>query len=1054
MRAPSLTGALLAAGFTNTTRASTLLQDQALAGLEWGQEELVAALAASPDPDQSLLGLVRLAEDPTARAGLPALDELPLLLRVVGASTALTDQLLRHPQDIEILRPGGPQLEDLIARIEGGVADVLAGRPENVATMPGGDSGADVAPAASPAQAAPSQATWQAAPGAVDYAPALPRGGEEGEGADGNVVHREENAAGGPDGAKQAVDAQAVALSTVALRRAYRRALLAVVGVDLSCPQPDAALADVAALLARLADAALAGALRLAQAHLDPAGSLRMAIIAFGKTGARELNYVSDVDVMYVVAPREGEMTQAHTELGSQIAGMVARICGATGSEPELWTVDANLRPEGKDGVLVRTIDSYARYYRKWAQSWEFQALLKARPVAGDAELGEQFLALTGPLVWEAAGREGFVESARAMRSRVESLLPAKQVQRELKLAPGGLRDVEFTVQLLQLVHGRSDARVRQTDTLGALSALAEHGYIGRAPAAEMGAHYRMLRLLEHRTQLLRLRRTHLLPEKEAELRRVARGIDLQWGAQSVEELWGATRARVRKLHEEIFYRPLLPATAQLSPADLSLEEKAAHARLAAIGYRDPRGALGHIRALTEGYSRRAVIQRQLIPVMLGWFGSCVDPDQGLLAFRRLSEAAGDQPWYLRLLRDSSVAASQLCQVLGTSPYVADAMPRLPEAVQWLDDETLSVRTPAQLDEEVAAVVSHHEDPVKAITAVRAIRRRELTRAALIDVLQGIEPHRAAAIVTPVLDAVVRGAFSIALREVAAPVARHAVVAMGRFGGNESGYASDADVCHVYDALPGASEEAAQAEGIALATRMRELLGMSVDEPVVVMDAALRPEGKNGPLARSLASYREYYGAWAEPWEFQALLRARPVAGDVELGREFEALIDPLRYRPEGLGEEARISIKRLKARMESERLPRAVRPARHVKLGPGGLSDVEWTVQLMQLDYGAAEPGLRTTSTLPALAAARAGGHLSEEDAAVLSAAWEHATKVRAARVLGTGRTSGTKLDVLPDTAQELAVLARLLGYASGQEHAAVEDYLRDARRARAVYE
>lgn len=1002
MRAPSRTGALLAAGFTNTTRAATLLQDAALTELEWDQDQLIDLLALSPDPDQALLALVRLAADADARCHLPPLSQAGLLLRVLGASSALTDQLLRHPGDTALLRDGAPDFTTLAASIAAaGAASSLQGPQGEQSGTEGGSSAAS---------------SLQAPQGAA---------GEEW-----------------------------VAAQTGGLRRSYRRALLAVVAEDLTCPQPDAALPKIADMLTHLADAALVGALNIARRHLDPTGSLRIAILAFGKAGAQELNYVSDVDVMYVVAPRDGAMTQEHTELGSQIAALVARICGAAGPEPELWTVDANLRPEGKDGVLVRTIDSYARYYRKWAQSWEFQALLKARPVAGDTQLGEEFLALTQPLVWEAAGREGFVESARAMRTRVESLLPAKQAQRELKLAPGGLRDVEFTVQLLQLVHGRSDERVRQPDTLGALTALAEHGYIGRAPAAEMGAHYRMLRLLEHRTQLMRLRRTHLLPEKEAELRRVARGIDLKWGASSVEELWAATRARVRKLHQEIFYRPLLPATAQLSAADLSLEASAAQARLAAIGYRDPRGAMGHIRALTEGYSRRAVIQRQLIPVMLGWFGSCVDPDQGLLAFRRLSEAAGAQPWYLRLLRDSSVAAERLCKVLGTSPYVADALPRLPEAVQWLDEEHLSVRSPAQLDEEVAAAVRHHDDPDKAITTVRGIRRRELTRAALIDVLQGIEPERAATIITPALDAVVRGAYAIALREIEEPVARHAVIALGRFGGNESGYASDADVCHVYDVLPGASEEEAGREAIALATRMRELLALPVGEPVVVLDAALRPEGKNGPLARSLGSYREYYEAWAEPWEFQALLRARPVAGEQQLGQQFVELVEPLRYPPGGPPEPARVSIKRLKARMDSERLPRAVRPPRHVKLGPGGLSDVEWTAQLLQLDYAARVPGLRTTSTLPALRAAQSAGLLSQADAEVLVTAWQHATRVRAARVLGTGRTSGIKLDVLPETAHELAVLARLLGYEPGAGQAAVEDYLRDARRARVVYE
>ena len=199
------------------------------------------------------------------------------------------------------------------------------------------------------------------------------------------------------------------------------------------------------------------------------------------------------------------------------------RALDATAKEPPLWQVDPNLRPEGKSGALVRTLESHVAYYERWAENWEFQALLKARPVAGDRQLGEEYVAALAPLVWASAARENFVESAQRMRERVMEHIPSEEVDRQIKLGPGGLRDIEFTVQLLQLVHGRTDESLRVRDTIGAANALADGGFIGRQEAANFEQHYRFLRLLEHRIQLANLRRTHLMPTTEVAQRAIAR---------------------------------------------------------------------------------------------------------------------------------------------------------------------------------------------------------------------------------------------------------------------------------------------------------------------------------------------------------------------------------------------------------------------------------------------------------------------------------------------------------------------------------------------------
>ncbi len=273
---------------------------------------------------------------------------------------------------------------------------------------------------------------------------------------------------------------------------------------------------------------------------------------------------------------------------------------------------------------------------------------------------------------------------------------------------------------------------------------------------------------------------------------------------------------------------------------------------------------------------------------------------------------------------------------------------------------------------------------------------------------------------------------------------------MGRFGGHESGYGSDADVMFVHDPLPGADEQEATEAAHTVAEALRALLTRPAPDPPLLIDPGLRPEGRQGPLVRTLASYRAYYERWSVPWEAQALLRAEPVAGDAELGARFTALADKFRYPDGGIPESSVREIRRIKARMEAERMPRGADPALHLKLGPGGLSDVEWVVQLLQLRHARAVPAMRTTRTLAGLAAAVDAGLVGTEDATALAGAWRLAARIRDAVVLVRGRAS----DVFPVRAAEVAAVASVLGYPPGAAQDLVQDYRRAARRARTVME
>ncbi|APH01664.1 glutamine-synthetase adenylyltransferase [Janibacter indicus] len=841
-----------------------------------------------------------------------------------------------------------------------------------------------------------------------------------------------------------------------ALRVGYRRQLLGIAARDTTADDPVEFLPQVGRALADLAGSALEGAVRIAIDELGDEGqTCRFAVIGMGKAGGRELNYVSDVDVIFVAEPVEGADEAAALDVATRVATRMMHACSDATAHGSLWPVDPALRPEGKQGPLVRTVASHRAYYERWAKTWEFQALLKARHLAGDATLGAEYLAAVQPMVWEAASREDFVDDVQAMRRRVEEHIPAAEASRQLKLGPGGLRDVEFSVQLLQLVHGRTDESLHSGTTLDALAALSAGGYVGRADTAVLADAYKVLRTLEHRIQLHRLRRTHLMPTAEADLRRLGRALHL-WDQpdKQVVQLRTEHSREVRRLHQRLFYRPLLSAVAKLSPDEARLTPDAARARLSALGYRDPAGALRHLEALTDGVNRTAAIQRQLLPVMLEWFAEMADPDAGLLAFRKVSEELGTTHWYLRLLRDEGEAAQILAHTLGASRFAGDLLLASPEAVQMLGDpDGLRPREREEILKRMRAAASRRDEADAAVASIRAIRRAEIFRVAVADLQGRINLEQVGDALTDISEAVIQASLEVVVRAVeadrGAPVGTDLlIVGMGRLGGSEMGYSSDADVLYVHEPHEGTDDQAAQEAALAVVGELRRLLGAPGSDPPLGLDADLRPEGKSGPMVRSLASYATYYERWSETWEAQALLRARPVAGDPGLGERFTALIDPIRWPAEGLDATQVREVRRLKARMEAERLPRGADRKAHFKLGMGGLSDVEWTVQLLQLQHAHDHEELRTTRTLPALGAAVEVGLVGGEDAVVLREAWSMASLLRNAGMLFRGRP----VDSVPSNLREADGVGRIVGMAPQSGLALAESYRRTARHARQV--
>lgn len=832
-------------------------------------------------------------------------------------------------------------------------------------------------------------------------------------------------------------------------------------------------LADTPTASAELADLA-EGVMGAAVDHV--ADGVDLAVIGMGKLGGRELNYVSDVDVLFVARDRDA---------GQRAAERFLRLLGAHTPHGRPYEVDANLRPEGRDGPLVRTLDGYRSYYERWAHQWELQALLKARPVAGDAELGAEFCALIAPFVWPDRLDGDRVAEIQRMKERVEhSKAVRRDGARQVKLAPGGIRDIEFAVQLLQLVHGRLDPDLRAPGTLPALRALAEAGYVDEGDAALFQDAYQFLRTLEHRLQLLRLRRTHTVPSDEVTRERIARAVGFRdiRVASALEQFdreLSRVQGYVRRLHEKLFFRPLLDRFAEVSRGerltgeDGRLDEEAVRERLRALGFGDPAGAVDHLNALAAGVSRRARLLRTTLPALLPRLAASADPDGGLAALRRLTERLEQSPAFLRTLADTPPVAELLVTVLGASQVVGEWLQRQPEVFTELTDlEALGRPREREELQRVADGLRRRGggDPERASALLRKFKRREAARLAVRDLGGMAELTTVCGELTALAEACLEAGVAI----VTPPGVRLAVIGMGKLGGGELGYASDLDVLLVHEGDGALAAEAAE--------RLIPLLGEITPEgSAFAVDLKLRPEGTDGPLTRSLEGYERYYERWSQPWELQALTQARPVAGDAELGARFTALVEDLVY-PDPLPVERLRAMRTMKARVESERSRRtrprttrarrggprrsagALRPttqgtayspaatgaAMDVKLGPGGLSDVEWTVQLLQQRHGGARPALRRAGTLAGLHALIDEGLVDGEEASWLREGWERCSRVRNARYLAGARDTSA----VPQDGAGLERLARMLGYPQGGGQQLLDDLARTTRRVRKVHE
>jgi glutamate-ammonia-ligase adenylyltransferase len=770
------------------------------------------------------------------------------------------------------------------------------------------------------------------------------------------------------------------------LRRFRRRAMLRIAARDLT----GAPLEEVVGEISDVADACL-----------DVACPDGFAVIGLGKLGGRELNYASDVDLLLLRSDAADE--EAAT-------GIIARLAEPTDDGVAL-RVDLTLRPGGRDGPLSQTVPATLAYYERDAATWERQAMIKARAAAGDEGLSEAFVVGVAEFVYPADLHAGAIDDVRRTKVRLEEYIRRRGKElTEVKRGRGGIRDIEFAVQLLQIVHGRRDPTLREPNTLRALAALADGGYVAETDAAALADAYRFLRRLEHRLQIVRDLQTHDLPAARHARMTLARSLDLS-DADRLQAEYDRTTGLVRSIHERLFYRPILEAFAGPVHPRPGHDREATEELLAGLGFAQPARAFARLEHLVDPSTRIGKVLAHVFPVMAPALALASDPDAALVRLSRIAEAVGERVAPADVLATDPQAAARLAHLAGASTFGTDLLVADPDRILALSGSLFgapAVDAPAQLVEAVARTAGRELTPRETGEAIAAVADRVVTEAV----------------------------------RAAEPDLPFAVIGLGKLGAQELNVASDLDLVFVYEGEGPAD--------LARATAAAERVIRHVHESGWEPDADLRPEGKSGPLARSLAGFLEYWERYADPWEFQSLLRARRVAGDEDLGRRFELNARDFAYPPDGLTLDRVVEVRRMRERIERERVKPPEAAKFHFKLGHGSLADVQFTVELSLMRFGGQDREARSRRTLEAIERLAAARHLEDQVARDLAEAFVFLSDVKNALEMDRR----VHAEALPPAPAEQTALARRLGFEEYPRQAFLERYLHVTRRCRKAME
>jgi glutamate-ammonia-ligase adenylyltransferase len=735
-----------------------------------------------------------------------------------------------------------------------------------------------------------------------------------------------------------------------------------------------------------------------------------MTVIGMGKLGGGELNFSSDIDIIYFYESDLGMTSGVDSASGhvrgsvslhtffSKLGEMISKALSQVTEDGFVFRVDVGLRPEGKSGDMASSLRSAEIYYESWGQSWERTAMLKARPVAGSLELGEQLLQMLRPFVYRKYLDYNLIEDMKNMKQKIDaSLARSREGEINLKLGRGGIREIEFFIQALQLVYAGKNPRLRELNSLKALTRLLEAGLITAEDHCKLSGAYRFLRMVEHRIQVVQERQTHNLPAKPEDMLALARrsGFLRDDGLKRFHEVLEGHRSNVSAIYGNLFHSRDDKLRQNVNPEVLFLLDPKADAdtvkdMLAGRRFEDVERAYENLLSLRSGPVRGNLTERsrrileKISPLLLQGLLESPDPDMALTNLERFLSIVGSRSSYYALLAENRDTLKALVSLFGMSEFLSKILINHPELLESMSERSrVSIeKTKSNLERELAGLLEQCSDFEEELDLLRRYHNEEVLRIGLNDIHGRVKQTVTTSQLSLLGEVCLGAAYHMAARELqrfGQPMysdgdveaeASLAVIGMGKMGGGELNYHSDLDIIFVYDRqgfTVGARQITNHEYFAKLAQKIITILSMQTREGYVYkIDTRLRPSGNAGPLVTSLDSFRDYHQQEAQVWERQTLTKARVVLGNAPLSGHLHDIIQKTVYGS-SLGEEGRAEIHRLRMRMEHE-LARETAGSYNIKTGRGGMVDVEFIVQYLQLRHGFRYPELRATSTIEAL--------------------------------------------------------------------------------------
>jgi glutamate-ammonia-ligase adenylyltransferase len=814
------------------------------------------------------------------------------------------------------------------------------------------------------------------------------------------------------------------------------------------------------------------------------------AVIAMGKFGGNELNFSSDIDLMYAYSA-DGETEGVPSQDGAlsnritnhqyfvKLAERLTAVIGESTEDGFVFRVDLRLRPEGQRGPLAQSLGGYEIYYESWGQTWERSALIKARPVAGDENVGQEFLERITPFVFRKYLDYGAIAEIREMKQKINKDVQQKgKTYRDVKLGYGGIREIEFVIQALQLMYAGRDKSLRERNALKALHALSQKGLITYQEQADLSKAYVFLRTVEHRLQILNDLQTQTLPSDHRELRALARRAGYLEQGNETEALlrdYALHTHKVRAVYDNLFEYAADEAAPEdrLKHYDLFLDpettEQESVAALKAYGFRDPGRAYRNLFLLREGpaFVHQTPRNRrrfgEIFPLIFHEIIASVDPDRALNHLESFLAAQGSWDAFQSLVKQDGMAVKVLIAIFANSEYFSRMFVASPELLEDMLDtsRSFSVGATAVLDKELAAALDKAHDVPEKLDVLRKFKQREEIRIGMADLLSAIPPQVASRALSRLAEVCLKAALSLAMEETGrrykvGPVSSGlAIIGAGKLGSREMTYGSDLDILFLFfeerAVSPPAGLTAFEFYNKIAEKTISYLTTMTREGFLYRVDSRLRPGGSKGPLAQSLAAFRNYYSTQARTWEKQALTNSRCVAGDRIAGGEFSRSLLDMIYQETNVGVLA-ADIRSMRKRMEDE-LGKEDATHYNIKQGAGGIVDIEFIVQFLQLSHGKQERWARLPGTYNALRALGKRRLLSPEDFQVLRKAFLFMRQLESRmRIVSNQSTNELRRDP-----EQLRSLARRMGYADDAATAGqklLSDYERLSKEVRSVFD